>query len=251
MKILILGNQGMLGKSVTRYYQKQRASVRINSSRWPQERLKDTIATFNGDLIINCIGAIPQKTQDFKVNYELPFFIANNMQKGVKYIHPDTDCIFRGDLPKGEFYDKCHPSDATDEYGTSKSFVGELESNDVKLIRSSIVGLDGNGKSLLSWFLSQQSVKGYTNHYWNGITVHHWAKVSKKIFDNWKLYGFVTQVASNCISKAELLKAFNRAFGGQIKITEVEHETTINRCLLPDIKLSNIETQLKEYIKEI
>ena len=251
MKVLVLGHGGMLGHSVVRYYKKHGDHVLTSPHRWPRKRFTDTIESFNGDLIINCVASNPQKSDDFKINYELPIFIANNIQEGVKYIHPETDGIFKGDLPKGRLYDKYLPGDATDRYGISKAVSKKLKSRNTKVIRSSLIGLDKHNRYLLSWFLNQKFVKGYTNHYWNGITVYHWAHISKKIFLEWSLHDYITQVASECISKADLLKVFNRVFDKKIKITELEHNTTINRCLQPDIKLPVIEIQLKEYLKDI
>jgi len=244
MKILILGDRGMLGRSAVYYYRSLGHHVLTSNYRWPHKNFKDSIELFNGDLIINCAAAT-SKESDFRVNYELPLFIAKHMQGGVKYIHPDTDAVYRGDIPSGKLYDKRTPSDAIDEYGVSKSLASEINCPRVKFIRSSIVGIDAKKRHLLSWFLSQKSVRGYTNHYWNGITTYHWSLLSNKIFDNWNKYDFVTQAGSECISKYELLKTFASVFNMDIEVIPHRHKVHTNRCLKLDVNMGDVREQLQ------
>tara|TARA_R110000744_G_scaffold380262_1_gene500465 strand:+ start:2879 stop:3637 length:759 start_codon:yes stop_codon:yes gene_type:complete len=244
MRILVLGCRGMLGRSAVHHYRRLGHCVLTDMYRWPHKKLKDFIRLFDGDLIINCVAST-SKGSDFQVNYELPLFIAEHMRDGVKYIHPDTDAVYRGDIPSGELYDKKTPSDAIDEYGISKSLSSEIVSPNVKFIRSSIVGMDVKKRHLLSWFLSQKSVRGYTNHYWNGITTYHWSLLSNKIFNDWGNYDFVTQAGSECISKYELLKIFRSVFSVNIEIIPHRHKVDINRCLKLDINMGGIREQLQ------
>ena len=93
IKVLVLGHGGMLGNAVCRYLNEQRdVSVVIDSqkNRWPSNSFKKSIKNFNGDYIINCIGAIPQRTNQFEVNYELPIWLDKNVD--CRIIHPATDC---------------------------------------------------------------------------------------------------------------------------------------------------------------
>ena len=179
MKLLVLGHKGMLGSSLVKFYHKY--DVCITEYRWPSVKFKDVIRDFDGDLVINCIGAIPQKKQDFTINYDLPQFIVENLNPNIKYIHPDTDCVFDGQIKEGEQYSKNQPTNAMEEYGISKSSIMRFYGRpNLKIIRTSIIGIDEYGKSLLSWFLCQKEyVNGYINHYWNGATTIQWAKISK------------------------------------------------------------------------
>ena len=96
-----------------------------------------------------------------------------NIEKKIKekiyFIHISTDCVFSG---KDGNYDELGMSDAEDLYGKSK-IVGEILGNNKSVIRSSIIGPEqGSGRSLLNWFLNNESheLSGYRNHLWNGVT---------------------------------------------------------------------------------
>ena len=250
MKLLVLGHRGMLGSSVVKVYHK--CDVCTTEYRWPSEEFKNVIRNFDGDLVINCIGAIPQKTQDFTINYDLPQFIVENLSSNIKYIHPDTDCVFDGQINEGELYSKNQPANAIEEYGISKSSIMRFcDKPNLKIIRTSIIGVDTYNKSLLSWFLCQKEcANGYTNHYWNGATTIQWAKTSKLIFEDWDNYDNITQVGTAPISKYDLLCLIRDAFDKQIKIVKTKHARDINRCLQSDFEIPHIKYQLNE-LREI
>ena len=252
MKVLVLGDRGMLGDAVAKFYLESKWNVKSNKGRWPSEEFKDSIRDFDGDLLINCIGSIPQKTKDFSINYELPKFLIKNIKRGIKYIHPDSDCVFDGQISSGELYGKHVRPNAVDSYGISKASILELRrERNLKTIRTSIIGIDRYKKSLLSWFLSQTStVDGYSNHFWNGITTYQWAKISRVIFDHWEEYYFITQVGSTPIRKFDLLCLFKEVFKTQTNINSVEDKKFINRCLDTDIQMPSIKYQLEE-LKDI
>ena len=248
MNLLVLGHKGMLGAAVTKYYNEYGWTLSTIDYRWPSQIFKETIRNFEGHLLINCIGAIPQKTEDFTINYELPQFIMRALPPTVKYIHPDTDCVFNGLRPVGKLYSKYEQSNALDAYGISKSSILQFKTKtNLKIIRSSTIGIDKYNKSLLSWFLSQtECVNGYINHYWNGITVYQWAKISQMIFENWDDYEYITQIGTTPISKYDLLCLIKDVFQKQINIIETTHNKDINRCLESDLEVAPIKEQLKE-----
>ena len=66
MKVLVLGHKGMLGHMVVKYLQSKNVHVFTMEKRWPLNQ--QGIKTFTGDYIINCIGAIPQRTNEFSIN---------------------------------------------------------------------------------------------------------------------------------------------------------------------------------------
>ena len=247
MRVLVLGHAGMLGRAVVQFY-REKCAVGVTKYRWPSNSFKDVIRNFNGDLLINCIGAIPQKTTDFTINYGLPQFIIENLHPDTKYIHPDTDCVFDGKIAVGELYNKRQSSNATEEYGLSKASIMRFQGTpSLRIVRSSVIGIDKHNQLLLSWFLSQtKAVNGYVNHYWNGITTHAWAQMSKHIFDYWDHFDILTQVGTVPISKYSLLCLIKDVFNKQIKINEAEGTHTINRCLQTDIEVAPIKQQLEE-----
>ena len=103
------------------------------------------------DVIINCIGAIPQKVDKFDINWEIPIWLNENTN--CKIIHPATDCEI--DISN---------------YGLSKKRATDYIKNygkSTKIIQTSIIGPELNSNdSLLEWFLSQRGeVYGYTKVY--------------------------------------------------------------------------------------
>ena len=67
MKVLVLGHKGMLGNMVYKYLStKEDCELITTDLRWPSEDFKNFAVNFDGDFIVNCIGAIHQK----KTNYD-------------------------------------------------------------------------------------------------------------------------------------------------------------------------------------
>jgi len=115
------------------------------------------IDSIQPDIILNCIGAIKQKTQSpdnlFIINALLPLDLVTYVNKKCLIIHPSTDCVFSGQL--GSPYDKTRLCDAQDDYGQSKILaeVAMLKASNSIIIRTSIIGLDNQpqGKGLLNY----------------------------------------------------------------------------------------------------
>lgn len=230
MDVMILGHNGMLGHMVAKYLKDQNINIKTTSHKYPSSEFEQDVLSFNGDYIINCIGSIPQKTKNFSVNYDLPLWLSNNAK--VKVVHPGTDC---------EIDD--------DEYGISKRKARDyiLENSiNTKIIKASIIGPELTSKSsLLEWFLnSDGSVSGYTKAMWNGITTYEWAKQCLKLMNDWEGHSKETIVSSECVSKYELLEIISSVFKKQIIISPVE--LGVFKCLIPNIKASDIKTQLEE-----
>ena len=90
INILVLGHKGMLGHMVCRVFnQNSNYNILTISERFPNwnENLFNNV-----DFVINCIGAIPQKTDNFDINWEIPIWLNENTK--CKIIHPATDCEF-------------------------------------------------------------------------------------------------------------------------------------------------------------
>ena len=231
MNILILGHKGMLGHMLVKYLTDQNYAIHTINHRFPSEEFKDKVLKFNGDYIINAIGAIPQKTNLFDINYELPIWLdkyANN-----KIIHAGTDCEIDND-----------------EYGTSKrtasDYIKKFSTN-TKIIKTSIIGPELESKSsLLEWFLNNDNIScnGFTKAMWNGITTYEWVIQCEQLMDNWDIYLKETIISGNCISKFTLLNTIASVFEKSINILPVGDG--INKCLVADIKTKDIKEQLIE-----
>lgn len=229
-KILILGHNGMLGHVVAKYFA-DKYQCQFIDAKFPSDEFKDAVKSFNGDYIINCIGAIPQKTTTFDINYELPVWLSENTK--CKVIHPGTDCEMDND-----------------PYGISKKRASDYikaNSKNTKIIKASIIGPEiGSAKSLLYWFLnSSGEVKGYKNAMWNGITTLEWAKTCQAVMLYWVVFKTETVVQSNCVSKHNLLYIMKEVYQKDIIITPFENQY-IDKCLNGDIITKDIKEQLIE-----
>lgn len=238
-KVLILGHTGMLGHMVLKYLStKEDLDICIIDGRWPNSDFKNKLIQFDGNFIINCIGAIHQRTNKFEINWELPEFLDKNVKSFV--IHPGTDCEMDND-----------------DYGVSKKrakdFIVE-NSNRTKSLKTSIIGPEvKTNASLMNWLLSQpdnSKVFGYTNHFWNGNTTLTWSKYCYKLIKNWDMYNKETVISSECISKYEILILIAEIFNKKI-IIEKKEVSLINKCLDSQIKTPHIKEQLIELKKFI
>jgi len=231
MSILVLGHKGMLGHMVVKYLRDNNYKVETVDFKFPTTDFYTFIAKYSGDYIINCIGAIPQKTKQFGINKELPIWLVQNSK--CKVIHPGTDCEMD-----------------SDEYGMSKKAASEYikdHSAGTKIIKASIIGPEiGTNYSLLNWFFSSESsVNGYVDAMWNGVTTLEWAKQCELLIQSWNSFGTETILSSECISKYHLLTALKRIFSKNIEIVKVEGIGS-NKCLKADTKTNSIEVQLSE-----
>tara|TARA_Y100000593_G_scaffold65939_1_gene121359 strand:+ start:1271 stop:2032 length:762 start_codon:yes stop_codon:yes gene_type:complete len=246
MKVLVLGHKGMLGHMVHKYLSiKGDCELVTTDFRWPDREFKKFILDFDGDFIVNCIGAIHQRTSEFEINTDLPIWLdkIDYRTKKFKIVHPGTDC---------EIDD--------DDYGNSKREAAEYllkEGKDTKIIKTSIIGPELNSKaSLLEWFLnSEGEVSGYNKAYWNGNTTLQWARICYKIMCNYGKYDDLNIPTSNCISKYELLNIIKSVFGMDITIKE-NSDVSIDKCLSRttsayDSSYNMPSTDIKKQLEEL
>jgi dTDP-4-dehydrorhamnose reductase len=252
-RVLILGENGMLGDAVRRYFRELPAYELVSvSERWPGQSFKDAVMAADADVIINCIGKIPQRhpSEDeyLETNVDLPAFLET---LDIRVIHPSTDCEFSGNLPVGSLYTKSSPRDAEDAYGRSKAIISErIETTfkNTKTIRTSIIGHERSSNvSLLDWFLSSEgTVKGYTNHYWNGITTLMWAELAKDLIEAWEDSPVLNQYGtSEVASKYAVLHIIKDIYVKDVRIEAFDAPQTVNKCLASDIEIPNLAEQLE------
>lgn len=235
MKALILGHKGMLGHMVMKYLLDQGVRVTTTEHRYLTPDFADTVTDYRGDYIINCIGAIPQRTKDFSINTDLPRWL--DMLANTKVIHPGTDCEMDADA-----------------YGISKKKARDyivVEGQHTKIVKSSIIGPELNSTaSLLEWFLnSEGTVGGYTKAMWSGVTTLEWAKQCWKLMNRWETYPIENILQSTCLSKFDLLSLVKEIFNKDIEI-EPNSTVEIDKCLVGTIETRSIRDQLielKEY----
>lgn len=231
-KILIIGENGMLGHVVKHYFEKENYDVYATSRKKESNfffdaekniyEIENIINKINPDIIINCIGILNKKAEERKdlailINSYLPHYLDELSKKyNFKFIHISTDCVFEGSLGN---YAENSPKDAKSFYGKTKA-LGEIENDRSVTLRTSIIGPDknSNGIGLFKWFMdSTDEVKGYTKAIWTGVTTIELAKQIKVTIDN-NLTGLYHVINGEKIDKYSLLMLIKEVFNKEIII---------------------------------
>jgi dTDP-4-dehydrorhamnose reductase len=260
--ILILGSNGMLGYAAGEYFSRKGYNVKA-LVRSDFDAVTSDITTLiphieNADLVLNCIGVIKQVIDKYtsyetiKINGILPRNLARLCkQANTAMIHITTDCAYSG---KRGAYNENDILDAEDLYGVSK-VAGETK--DCMTLRTSIIGPERKtNRSLLGWAMSRKgkTVKGFTNHKWNGVTTLQFAKLTEKIMLE-GLYeeGLFHLHSTGTMSKYEMVSLFNEIFSLGMTVDPVEAAEFCDRSLSSLYPLSkNISTLgIKEQVKEL
>jgi dTDP-4-dehydrorhamnose reductase len=256
--VLILGASGMLGSAVLKEFSNFQGEL-IATTRTGANLVAGSKITFLNfdaaidnlentfsmpiDYVINCIGIIKPYINDsdtiqtetaFEINGAFP----NRLQawatkRGAKVIQIATDCVFSGS--KGNYLET-DEHDALDVYGKSKS-MGEAKGDSIMHLRVSIIGpeVDRNS-SLFEWVRNQPKnaeISGYTDHFWNGITSMHFAKIArgiihKNLFED----GVFHVLPQDSTTKCELVTLIAKYLGRlDIKVNPTATGANINRTL--------------------
>ena len=259
--VLVLGVTGMLGHKV---FQRLRASVpgvvgqaRGEAAREPLaaipllagndvrggvdardlEALGRLVDELRPAFVVNCVGIVKQRSEakaavpSITVNSLLPHWLAERVEAwGGRLIHFSTDCVFDG--RKGA-YEESDPPNAEDLYGRTKA-LGEVDAPNALTLRTSIIGRELRGRrSLVEWFLAQRGgrIRGYRRVIYSGLTtVERARRVARLIARETPLSGLY-HVAAEPITKLDLLRIVDEAFGTGVEI-EPEEETVLDRSLL-------------------
>lgn len=240
MKILVLGGGGMLGHKVAEILSDLNPIV---PARAEFDAIADDLSRFKlaeDDFIINCIGGVPQKnktTQEYvSLNANFPRALARLPQRVIQIA---TDCVYSG-LDGG--YSEISVKDPNTFYGASKAS-GEVRAANMMHIRCSIIGPELTSKqSLFEWVRNQpegETLMGYANHRWNGVTTEAFARVARGIIAQ-DLFSPTTQhlVPFDSVSKAELIRL----------IAEKTGRTDLN--IVPQIMPNPVDRTLKTLYKD-
>ena len=268
MKIFIFGSNGMLGNYIKSYLSNTYEIISLTRKDYDLSKLSiDTLTKLlcnktiqPDDIVINCAGVIPQASKQrglntrlyFTINSLFPVILSQICQKyQAKMIHITTDCVFSG---KDGNYNEDSIHDEMNDYGISKS-LGELCK--ATIIRTSIIGEElENKRSLLEWLRKNkgESINGYTNHYWNGVTCLQLSKIINVIIDNELYWEGVRHVYSpKSVSKYDLVQLINIIYTLNITINEYQTEETIDKTLSTIYETNNQFhiPNLKEQITEL
>jgi len=259
MKLLILGANGLVGSTFTKYFFERPAyqtiailrdysKIKLFNEKYHQnfsvinnildfDETKKKLQGLRPDILINCLGITNKQNlvnsnqieNIININSVLPHRLQRICADlDVRLIHLSTDCIFSGN--KG-FYTENDIPDPIDLYGRTK-LVGELDFENTLTIRKSVIGHElVSRKGLLEWFLHQNnSVQGYKDVFFSGLTVLELAKlIDKYIFPRTDLKG-ILNISGESISKFDLLKIISDIYNKSIEIIP-NQSIKINRTL--------------------
>lgn len=236
MKIILFGSNGMLGNYLNTYLSIKYDMLSLTRKDIDLSNVSEDELMFfleqnvkKEDVIVNACGVIKQRGYDIKdmimVNSIFPNILAKFKEKtGCEIIHITTDCVYSGD--KG-LYEESNHHDCLDDYGKSKSLG---ENPKLTNIRTSIIGEEKlNKKSLLEWVKSNKNntIDGYDNHLWNGVTCLELSKFINNIIENNSYWCGVKHIFSpNTVSKYELVIIINQIY--DLNITINKKTTDIN-----------------------
>lgn len=275
-RVLVLGGTGMLGHACIATFRSRfdtHASVREPSRTvgatgaelhrfdvWA-DPVGQLLSEARPDVVVNCIGIVKQLRDAerpraaIRVNSLFPHELAEACEAGgVRLIHISTDCVFSGRQPLGSRYTEDKQADPVDLYGLSK-LAGEVH-GPMLTLRTSIIGPElERSVGLLEWFRAQagNTVTGYTRAIFSGVTTIALAElVATLIEDHHELRGLY-HVASEPISKYDLLRLLRDALGIDCEIIE-SSEPVVNRALDParfvaatNVNLPSWEEMVKIY----
>ena len=260
MRLLILGGSGMLGPQLWRGLHAQHdtwVTLRRPVADFTAHNLFDeakaiqvdditddtalgqVLGLAKPDAVINCVGLIKQHDEAsdealaMRVNAEFPHRLAKRCgETGARLIHFSTDCVFAG--TRGN-YTEDDPADATDLYGQSKHR-GEVTGPQCVTLRTSVIGHElGTNLALLDWFISQrsQTVNVFKKAIYSGFTTLEMARIIERILTRHPRLSGMWHVASEPISKFDLLQLCREKLGWK-GVIEPNDEFVCDRSLNGD-----------------
>ncbi|HEX2036605.1 MAG TPA: SDR family oxidoreductase [Chloroflexota bacterium] len=248
-RVLVIGASGMLGHKLwqvlsprydtlvaARAAYDDFASLGIfEASRWyggvdagQVETLLRVVRSTRPDVIVNCVGVIKQRpeAQDpitaIRINALYPhqlYEIAG--AAGAHLVHVSTDCVFSGS--RGQYSEGDVP-DPPDLYGRSKA-LGEIDAPGCLTLRTSIIGRElRSSYGLIEWFLSQSggAIRGYARAIYTGLPTIIFAELLAELLARPTLPSGLLQLASEPISKYDLLLLARDAYGVDVEIDRDE-----------------------------
>lgn len=254
-RVLVLGGSGMVGSACVRVFSERftevHATVRdpVGSAAaglsadlhgfdvWT-DRVDDLLESVRPDAVVNAVGLVKQLREAarpraaIRLNALFPHEVGEACEAaGARLVHVSTDCVFSGRLPLGIRYTEEHIPDPDDLYGRSK-LLGEVGAPALT-IRTSIIGRELERSSgLLEWFRGQGggSVSGYTKAIFTGLTTVTLAGLVADLLEFHADLAGLYHVASDPISKYDLLARLRDVLGIDCDISPVQ-EPVINRAL--------------------
>lgn len=240
MRVLVLGGSGMLGHQLCRVLSDRMetwATFREDPAKFKrygfiaQEHalggiyaedvasVQKAFEMVEPDVVVNCIGIVKQRDEakqaipSIQINALFPHQLADLCHtQDARLVEISTDCVFSGLRGK---YTEADVPDPVDLYGRTK-LLGELNRPNCLTLRTSIIGWQLNTfSSLLSWFALQrgQRIKGYQQAIYSGFSTRVLAGLISDLVETRPDLTGLYQVASEPISKYDLLVSLRDKLG--------------------------------------
>lgn len=245
MRVLILGGSGMLGhklwqnfserfetfvtfrQPVNKYsgygvFDETRAIGGVSATDLPA--VTNAVNKVQPQVVVNCIGVVKQDAAagdpvtSISINALFPHLLAKVCSEAkARLIHISTDCVFSG---RQGNYSEDAVSDAEDLYGRTK-YLGEVTTPGCLTLRTSMIGRELAGEhGLLEWLLSQngKSIRGFRRAIFSGFTTLALAQIIAEIIEKHADLEGLFHVASEPISKFDLLTLIKQKGDLQVQI---------------------------------
>jgi dTDP-4-dehydrorhamnose reductase len=256
MRVLVIGGTGMLGHKVWQEFRRRfDCQVTVRDARlyrstglFSDDRVIDGVHSEHFEtvvhacdvaapsVIVNCVGVVKQLKSaheplpSIEINALFPHRLAAYARRvGARLIHISTDCVFAG--TRGNYSEGDEP-DAQDLYGRTK-LLGEVSGPGCLTLRTSMVGRElSSTTGLVEWFLGHRDgrVKGYTHARFSGLTTAALAAALADIVERHPALEGLYHVASEPISKYDLLHRLNQVLCARVQI-EASDEMQVDRTL--------------------
>ena len=274
MRVCILGAGGMLGHMLVRVLSETHDVYGTSKQGWSEtaglarflvkERwiggvdakdittVSKCFAEHQFDAVINCIGVVKQRvdrtTDDemIEINAQFPHKLLSICDaSSTRLIHISTDCVFSG--KNGDYVETDTP-DPVDIYGSSK-LAGEIVDAHNLTIRTSHVGRElTNFTSLFEWILKNRGnqVVGYSNAIYSGLTTFSLSVVINSLLTIGSSISGLVHVASNPLSKYQLITELNNRLGLGIDV-KTDESVAINRSLRASDRLKQLGIKIPSW----
>lgn len=254
VKGVVLGSTGMVGRAVLgRLHDLKLAAIGLSRTTRPAfdvltSDIKGVLAEIDledGAFLINCIGLTKSHIKKggnrsglsaaIQLNSLFPMRLAEVAEEmGLRVIQVATDCVFSG---RSGGYTEISDHDPLDIYGKTKS-LGEVQSPAVSILRCSLIGPEGPGRSSLffEWLRTLEAnatIDGFVNHIWNGLTSDAFARVVAGIVrQNLAISGIQHLVPADTVSKFELVEAVLVRLGrDDVRVNSSYQDPSVDRTL--------------------
>ncbi len=280
-RVVVLGSRGMLGSYCSEYFRRCGSQV-IDITRDDfdfferKNDIRDYLLSIicKGDLVINCVGYTNKQSMNtyedrekaFFINSEFPVIVASVCSDNLAWmVHPSTDCVYDGSLDYPNKYTEDDDPNSTTIYGMSKAGGDKSLENfeRVMIIRTSLIGEERKcdsqrGNGFLEWILKSdsQTIKGYINHYWTGITCLQFAKcVGCHLVKsaNLRRWGglYIISNPGNPIVKLQLAIMIANVYNVNVRIIQWKDENTVNRSMETSYHYGNKIPDIIDQIREM